>query len=192
MKKRVLLFAACSLAFCAGAAASEEAEGFAYVGVKNCKKCHLKEWKSWATTQMAQAYESLKPGVAVEAKVSAGLDPEADYTGDENCIGCHVTGYGKPGGFVDFETTPELAGVGCETCHGPGGTYTQDQYMSLKNKEYDKAEVVAVGLVPEVGPEQCSSCHNSESPFVVKGYVFDFESMKGQGTHEIFPLKYSH
>ena len=168
------------------------AEEFEYVGTKNCKKCHLKEWKSWSLTQMAKAYESLQPGVAVEAKKSAGLDPEADYTGDENCIHCHVTGYGKPGGFVDIETTPELAGVGCESCHGPGGTYTQDQYMSLKNKEYKKSEVVAVGLVDQVGADQCTPCHNSESPFVAEGYVFDYEAMKDTGMHENFPLKYQH
>ena len=189
MKILVLLVTASSLTL---SAAASEPQEFAFVGVKNCKKCHLKEWKSWATTQMAQAYESLKPGVAVEAKISAGLDPEADYTQDENCIACHVTGYGRPGGFVDFETTPDLAGVGCESCHGPGGTYTQDEYMSLKNKEYNKAEVVAAGLVPEVGAAQCAGCHNSESPFVVEGYVFDFESVKDKGTHEKFPLKYAH
>ena len=32
---------------------------FAYVGVKNCKKCHLKQWKSWSQTSMAQAYDNL-------------------------------------------------------------------------------------------------------------------------------------
>ena len=173
-------------------ASGQEATEHEFVGVKNCKKCHLKEWKSWSLTQMAQAYETLKPGIAVEAKTSAGLDPEQDYTQDDNCIACHVTGYGKPGGFVDFETTPDLAGVGCESCHGPGGTYTQDEFMSLKNKEYKLADLVAVGLVEKVSAEQCTGCHNSESPFVIEGYVFDFESTKDKGMHESFPLKYSH
>ena len=40
----------------------------AFVGVNGCKKCHLKEWKSWSETKMAQAFEQLKPGVAAEAK----------------------------------------------------------------------------------------------------------------------------
>lgn len=165
---------------------------FTYVGSKNCKKCHIKEWRSWSETKMAQTFETLKPGVAVEAKQAAGLDPDADYSTDPACVKCHVTGYGKPGGFVDIETTPELAGVGCETCHGPGGTYTQDEYMSLKNKEYIKAEVVAVGMVDQVSEAQCISCHNAESPFVVDDFVFDFEAVKDEGTHEQFPLKYSH
>ena len=184
----ILILVAASVAAPANAQETE----FSYVGSKNCKKCHLKEWRSWSETTMAQTFEKLKPGVAVEAKQGAGLDPEMDYTTDENCVKCHVTGYGKPGGFVDIESTPELAGVGCETCHGPGGTYTQDEYMSLKNKEYIKSEIVAVGMVDQVSEAQCISCHNSESPFVADGFVFDFEANKDEGTHEKFPLKYEH
>ena len=78
-----------------------------------------------------------------------------------------------------IETTPELAGVGCEMCHGPGGTYTQDGYMTLKNKEYKRAEIVAVGMTDEITAETCAVCHNTESPFVGDDYVFDFESRSG-------------
>ncbi len=175
----------------AGTLGAQETE-FSHVGTKNCKKCHIKEWKSWAETSMAKTFETLKPGVAAEAKESVGLDPNTDYTTDPECVKCHVTGYGKAGGFVDIETTPELAGVSCEACHGPGGTYTEDQYMSLKNKEYVKAEVVAVGMVDTVGEAQCVSCHNSESPFVGDDFVFDFESQREEGSHEQYPLKYPH
>ena len=124
---------------------SAMAQEHEFVGSKNCRKCHIKEHRSWAETKMAQAFEILKPGERAEAKQAAGLDPQADYTKDAECVTCHVTGYGKPGGFVDIETTPDLAGVGCESCHGAGGTYVQDEYMSLKNKEYKRAVVVAVG-----------------------------------------------
>ena len=163
-----------------------------FVGSKKCKMCHMKEWKSWAETKMAKSFETLKPGQNAEAKAAAGLDPDQDYTKDEACVRCHTTGYGKPGGFVDLETTPDLAGVGCEMCHGAGGTYIQSQYMSLKNKEYKKEELVAVGMVSEVTEELCLGCHNTESPFVGDDYVFDFETNKDKGTHEQFPLKYSH
>lgn len=176
----------------ASAATAADDSVHAYVGSKNCKTCHLKEWKSWETTNMAQTFETLKPGQRSAEKAAAGLDPEKDYTLDESCVRCHVTGYGQPGGFVDIVSTPELAGVGCETCHGPGGTYTEDQYMSLKNKEYTKSLVVAVGLVPEVSEQQCIACHNTESPFVGEDFVFDFQANKDQGTHEKFPLKYEH
>lgn len=163
-----------------------------YVGSGKCKKCHVKQWKSWSLTAMANAYDLLKPGVAVAAKEASGLDPEHDYTEDRECIPCHVTGWDEPGGFVDIETTPELAGVGCENCHGPGGSYTEDGYMTFANKNYSKADLVAVGLVDQVSAAQCTKCHNDESPFVAEGYVFDFERMKKEGTHEHFPLKYEH
>lgn len=168
------------------------AEEHSYTGSKKCKMCHMKEWKSWAETKMAQAFDVLKPGERAEAKQKAGLDPDKDYTADESCVACHVTGYGKPGGFVDIASTPDLAGVGCEVCHGPGGTYTKSEYMSLKNKNYKKADVVAVGLVDTVSEAQCTACHNTDNPLVGDDYVFDFEAKKEQGTHEKFPLKYEH
>ena len=186
----VLLVAVAALLLAPLAAA--EGEEHAFVGSKNCKKCHLKEWKSWAETKMAKSFDVLKPGERAEQKTAAGLDPEVDYTTDATCLPCHTVGYGTESGFKDIESTPELAGVGCEMCHGAGGTYTQDEYMSLKNKEYKKADVVAVGLVEKVSEEQCVTCHNTDSPFVGDDYVFDFEEKSKEGTHEKFPLKYEH
>jgi len=189
---RLFLFSIVFVPVLAASTSQSQEAKHDYSGTKNCRKCHIKEWKSWSDTKMAKAYESLKPGVAAEKKKEASLDPDKDYTTDADCLRCHTTGYGQPGGFVDLETTPELVGVGCEMCHGPGGTYTQDQYMSLKNKEFKKADVVAVGLVDQVSEKQCTVCHNSDSPFVGDDYVFDFASMKDKGVHEHFPLKYSH
>jgi len=161
----------------------------AYVGAKKCKMCHLKEYNSWAATKMAQGFELLKPGARAEAKKAAKLDPNKDYTTDATCLGCHTTGYGKRGGFVDTATTPDLAGVGCEMCHGPGGTYIQKEYMSLQNKEFKRAAVVAVGFVAPVTKDQCANCHNAKSPFFKE---FNFEQRVKQGTHEKLPLKYPH
>jgi cytochrome c554/c'-like protein len=163
-----------------------------FVGSKKCKMCHLKEWQSWSETKMAKAYDLLAPNAAAEAKKKAGLDPAKDYTKDATCLSCHTTGYGKPGGFVSIDASPDLVGVGCEMCHGAGGTYTQSDYMSLKNKEYKKAAVVAAGLTGTISKEHCANCHNDKSPFVGPGYVFDFEARKAKGTHEKFPLKYQH
>ena len=163
-----------------------------YVGSKKCKMCHLKEYKSWEQTKMATAFDTLKPGARAEEKKAAGLDPDKDYSADAECVPCHSTGHGESGGFVDIATTPDLAGVGCEMCHGPGETYLQPEHMSLKNKEYKKADLVAVGMVGEITIKQCENCHNSKSPFVGEDYVFDFEANKEEGTHEKFPLKYKH
>jgi len=160
-----------------------------FIGSKKCKTCHMKQYKSWEKTTMSQAFELLKPGVRAEAKQAADLDPEKDYTSDADCLRCHVTGLGEAGGFVDAATSPTLAGVGCETCHGAGSTYTKKEHMSLKNKKYKKADIVAAGMVDQVGEQLCVGCHNSDSPFF-EG--FDFEKQKDEGTHEHFPLKYEH
>jgi hypothetical protein len=169
-----------------------QAEEHDYVGSKKCKKCHLKEFKSWAETKMANSFETLKPGERAEEKKAAGLDPEKDYTTDAECLPCHTVGYGKEGGFVDTETTADHAGVGCEMCHGAGGTYMQNQYMSLKNKNYKRENIVAVGMTDKITAETCAVCHNTKSPFVGDDYVFDFETRKDEGTHKKFPLKYEH
>ncbi len=184
---RIWMLAAVALAVVSAPAMADD---HAFVGSKSCKKCHLKEFKSWEQTKMAQAFETLKPGVDAEVKQELGLDPQADYTTDAECVSCHVTGYGKTGGFTSEADTPELAGVGCESCHGAGGTYIQDGYMTLDNKEYKRADLVAVGMVEKVGPEQCAQCHNENVP--IPDYSFDFETMKDEGTHEKYPLKYNH
>lgn len=189
VRKRRLGLGLCALVALATAVPAAYAAEHAYVGAKKCKMCHLKEYNSWAETKMAKAFELLKPGVAAEAKKAAKLDPSKDYTTDATCVACHVTGHGKPGGFVDAATTPDLAGVGCEMCHGPGGTYLGKQYMSLQNKEYKKAELVAVGMVGEITKDTCAACHNSKSPFFKD---FNFEQRVKEGTHEKFPLKYPH
>ena len=74
-----------------------------YIGVEQCKICHLPHYSSWDETRMSKAFELLKPGVRKEAKIKAGLDPEHDYRKEDSCLPCHVTGYGKPGGFVSME-----------------------------------------------------------------------------------------
>jgi hypothetical protein len=161
-----------------------------FVGSKVCKKCHLKQHKSWEATLMGQAFETLRPGVKAEAKTAAGLDADKDYTTDATCLSCHTTGYGKPGGFVSEAETPELAGVGCESCHGAGSAYTVEEVHSLKNKEFKTADVEAAGMIVTVTEEQCTGCHNADNPNQKE--PFDFAVSKDDGTHEHFPLKYVH
>ena len=172
--------------------ATSEAEEYRYIGTHKCKACHVKQYKSWAETSMAKAFTVLLPGENAEAKQAAGLDPDLDYSTDPGCLSCHTTGYGKPGGFTDLESTPNLAGVGCEMCHGPGGTYTQKQYMSLKNRDFKREDIVAVGLVDQITVHRCLGCHNVDSPFVGEDFVFDFEAKKHLGTHTNYELKYKH
>jgi mono/diheme cytochrome c family protein len=164
----------------------------AYVGAKKCKMCHLKQYTTWETTRMAKSFEVLKPGARAEEKKRAGLDPAADYTADPKCLGCHTTGYGKPGGFESLAATPDLVGVQCESCHGPGGDYLAKDKMSLQNKEYKREEMLAAGLVVPNAKTCTTTCHNEKSPFAKPGEAFDFEARKTKGTHEHLELKYKH
>jgi len=159
-----------------------------YVAVGRCRPCHLPQSKSWEQTRMAKAFELLKPGVAVEVKRAHNLDPAKDYTHDPDCLTCHVTGFGQPGGFTSIEKTPNLAGVQCEACHGPGAGYLKPALMSLQNKEYKRSELVAAGMVVPTA-ETCQKCHNKKSPFYKP---FDFQARLQQGTHAHEGLKFKH
>ena len=159
-----------------------------YVGAGRCRPCHLQQFKSWEQTKMAKAFELLRPGVVVEIKRAHNIDPTKDYTGDPNCVSCHVTGYGQPGGFVSVEKTPNLVGVQCEACHGPGSGYLKPELMSLQNKEYKRSALVAAGMVVP-SAEGCKLCHNKKSPFYKP---FDFATRVREGIHAREPLKYKH
>ncbi len=201
---RVLAVAVLSLAIGAGAmivsSASSPAlacprlEDAKFVGSKTCQKCHFKEYSSWQKTKMAQAFASLKPNGAPEGRKKANLDPAKDYTKEAGCVACHVTGYGKPGGYpeVGKEWSEEekaraalLEGVGCESCHGPGEKYS---VYKKDNKEYKWAELVKLGAV-HTDEKNCASCHNEKSPTYVK---FEFAEKIGKDTHEVPKLKYNH
>jgi len=166
------------------------ADTHSYAGAKKCKACHLKQYASWSATKMSASFDLLKPGVRAEAKKKARQDPNKDYTHDASCLPCHTTGYGKPGGFKSIEETPDLAGVQCESCHGPHGSVLK--VMTIQNKNYKRSEVLAAGL--EIPNEATckDQCHNSKSPLIAANYVFDYATRKAQGTHEHIPLRFSH
>ena len=94
-------------AFLSGAAIADSFEGRT-----KCSSCHKAQAKSWKDTAHAKAMESLKPGTRKEEKIKAKLDPEKDYTQDKDCVGCHVDGFGKKGGYTIEAPKKPLAAVG--------------------------------------------------------------------------------
>ena len=140
---------------------------------------------------MAQTFEVLRPGAKRKEKELADLDPEMDYTPEEECLPCHTTGYGLVGGFTSIEETPEHAGVGCEACHGAGGRYV-NTVMSPDRPNFTTAEAAALGLVYPPTETVCRKCHNKNSPFIDMGYSFDFSERVKSGTHEHYELEYEH
>ena len=105
-------------------------EAARYVGDGKCSPCHSDIYKSWQATRHAKAIDSLK---------------KTGQEGLAGCVRCHVTGYEKNNGFIDYELTPEMAGVQCEACHGPGGRH-------ISNPMGEKPE-------RKPGEDLCRACH---------------------------------
>ncbi|HXC53061.1 MAG TPA: multiheme c-type cytochrome [Candidatus Limnocylindrales bacterium] len=106
--------------------------GSAVVGSSACKTCHEHEYFLWSTTAHARSVESLRK----ERKESKA-----------ECLRCHVTAYGRPGGFPDGEPVrahEDLARVGCESCHGAGAEHVKSGGKQL-------AGIVTLG-------DKCDSC----------------------------------
>ncbi len=114
------------------------AEVRTYVGVEACMECHEEEYQSYISySKKAHSYDS----VDVMRK---GLS-EKEYL---ECLQCHATGYGQPGGFVSVAETPHLQNLGCESCHGPGSDHIDSG---------DPDDIIA-----NLSVADCERCHNSE------------------------------
>lgn len=104
----------------------EHPRGAEYVGAQTCGTCHTKAYAVWSNSRHSHAYESLATG-GHRAK-------EGSYiarTFDAECLCCHTTGWDPQQawryrtGFVDLQSTPQLAGQQCENCHGPGSRHVE-------------------------------------------------------------------
>lgn len=123
-----------------------------YIGIEACTDCHDEERKQWDQSGHAKAYETLQKDFK-------------EYNLD--CVSCHVTGYGKPGGST-VTHVEKLMDVQCEECHGPG---------SLHAKDPGKKGLVI--LKPD--PQGCvSACHH---PPHVEGFdpVAEMKNILGPG-----------
>jgi hypothetical protein len=102
-----------------------------YVGIEACSKCHERQRKFWDGTSHAAAYATLS-------------SQHKEFNLD--CVSCHVTGYGKPGGTT-VTHVDKLTAVQCEVCHGPGSKHA----ANTKDKT----------LVKMPTPSLCASeCHH--------------------------------
>jgi hypothetical protein len=147
-------------------AKKEEAPSHKYVGVKKCAMCHKSkargnQYGQWEGTKHAGAYAALATDAAKEAAKKAGI--EGDPQKSPKCLKCHVTAYGVDESLLGSKYTME-DGVGCESCHGPGGDYVKLSVM--KNKE----KAIESGLIVPT-EELCATCHSKESP-TFKEFVF--------------------
>jgi len=157
----------------------------------------LREHRSWQQSAHANIFELLEPGMRPEAKLKVNLQPDVDYRTNELCLGCHAVGYGTPSGFKSIEETPDLAGVGCEICHGAGSLYIADDVMGSDNLDHSFDEVIAKGLIYPVPETVCAQCHGAPStpflPELFPEYAFEYsrESLEA-GSHDHLPLRRNH
>ena len=116
------------------------ANGAEYVGSTKCASCHYAAGKAWEASKHGHAWRTLES--AEETKRYAW--PVTWYP---DCIACHTVGYGERSGFVSPEATPDLRGVGCESCHGAGSRHAADPTLHRLGK---------------VDTQRCTQCHDYE------------------------------
>ncbi len=117
------------LALAAEAAAAPSPTGFASSG--GCAGCHSAEFARWTFSDHARGWESL-----VTQK----------QTENAECVPCHTTGFGEPGGLGELTTANirKYKAVQCEACHGPLAGHPEDDTISARS----------------VTEETCVSCHD--------------------------------
>ncbi len=103
-----------------------------YTGSTACSTCHSTNHTEWAETIHATAFDTL---------VASG-------DGDNPlCFPCHTVGYAEASGFVDLATTPQLADVQCENCHGAGSNHI--------------ASPGSASMTIDLASNLCGACHQS-------------------------------
>lgn len=106
-----------------------------YVGSDACASCHAPAHAWWRSHPHGRAYETL-----------ASRDKQFHL----DCVGCHVTGYERPGGstVTQLGDGGVLRDVGCENCHGPGSAHLTTPTTAT--------------IVRDAPESLCVRCHNEE------------------------------
>jgi len=143
-----------------------------FLGVDTCgsSECHgspepwrnatvlMRERLIWeAHDQHAKAYASLESDAGKRIAKNLGL---ADAAQAPECLVCHTTWVPAAQRGPKFRLD---AGVGCESCHGPGGNFLRAHVQSTSKH----ASNLAAGMFPTTNPEAraalCLSCHQGDA-----------------------------
>ena len=81
-----------------------------YVGMEKCNECHPEYVKTYSEWKYSRNFRILEM---------------RHKEHDPQCLPCHTTGYGQPGGFVSVEETPHMKNIQCEACHGPASLHVK-------------------------------------------------------------------
>jgi hypothetical protein len=108
-----------------------------YAGSRACLECHSPMVNTVTHTRHSGASAS-----ALFAAQGGRTDP--------SCLPCHSVGFGLPTGFVGEFTTPHLANVQCENCHGPAAVHAANPEDPVTKPRVELSAML------------CGGCHNSE------------------------------
>lgn len=113
----------------------------AFAGNAKCGSCHKEAMKIWQASKHAIALRTLE-------REGQQIDPD--------CVSCHVVRLDSTVGFRSRKFTPQLANVGCESCHGPGKGHAFNPRIAM----------------PKIGPSACLTCHtgNTSPGFAFASY----------------------
>lgn len=109
---------------------------YRYIGPRSCRVCHRDFYNGRKDDLHFHTFKKLK---------------DTGYSDKPRCLACHTTGYGVPTGFKDERSTPQLKGVHCEGCHGPGNVH-----MSRN----DGGGFLAGVDNPDRIKRMCKACHS--------------------------------
>ncbi|MFO7727922.1 MAG: cytochrome c family protein [Desulfonatronovibrio sp.] len=138
MFNRFIFSAVLAIFTCAGFTTYHALAAGNYVGSETCGRCHMYEYDNFMEySHKARSWNS------IEVMAPKLTDEEL-----KECYECHTTGYNQ-GGFVSYESTPELSHVGCETCHGPGREHSETG-----------GDPRTIERLPEI--DDCLTCHTQE------------------------------
>jgi hypothetical protein len=132
----VLVLAGAIFALTAGSSTAThatDARSNDYAGAEHCRSCHQKEFEMWASGPHAKALSSL----------------DKRQRQDPRCRQCHT--------MVPDDKDPRLAGVQCETCHGPGRWYSPQHVMRDK-------ELASLLYLQNPDEKTCTRCHTDSVP----------------------------
>ncbi len=136
--------------------------GRKFVGSEACGDCHTNAFETWKGTPHFHATDSL-------------IEPDNDRGGiprhhDPECVSCHATGwepqryYPFETGFVSPETTPLLAGSGCENCHGPGSDHVAAELGEIDVTSERLKELQQQMVLPLAkARDKCLECHDLDN-----------------------------
>ncbi|MBI4325404.1 MAG: hypothetical protein HY674_09085 [Chloroflexi bacterium] len=108
-----------------------------YAGSQACLECHSEVHNTQMNTSHAGAFAN-------------GLFAVQGGQTNSSCLPCHTVGSGLPTGFASQSETPHLAGVQCESCHGPGANHAANTDDPTAKPRLELAATV------------CGGCHNAQ------------------------------